>query len=90
MFESLKESLQAWNTGNSERVKLQHAYIIAAVSLLMIAGIIGLINRELGQNILVAAIISAALFFVNAVVWSLLESAILSRLGSRKPSARKK
>lgn len=89
MFESLKESLYAWNAGNGERVKLQHTYIIAAISLLMVAGIIGLINHELGQNVLVAAIVSAALFFMNAVVWSVLQTAILSRFSSRRPARKK-
>lgn len=90
MFESVKDSLHAWAAGHSDRVKLQHVYIVAAISLLMAAGIIGLLNRELGQSVLVAAIISAALFLVNAVVWSLVQSAILSRVTSKRTPNRKK
>ena len=92
MFESMKNSLATWDAKTSERVKLQHAYIIVAVVLVIIAGVVGLMNRNLGQNILIVAIISAALFLANAVAWSLLQSALLMRLTStrRTSSTRKK
>jgi len=92
MVESLKEALISWQAKNDERVKLQHLYIILALVLLLVAGVIGLINRDLGQNILAVAIVSAAMFLVNAVVWSLLQSALLSRLPARRSNstARKK
>lgn len=90
MFESLKTSLAAWDTKTSERVKLQHAYIVVAVVLLVVAGVIGLMNRELGQNILVVAIISAAMFLANAVAWSLLQSAFLMRIAASKRSSTRK
>jgi cell division protein FtsW (lipid II flippase) len=90
MFESLKTSLAAWDTKTSERVKLQHAYIAVAVVLLVVAGVIGLMNRELGQNILMVAIISAAMFLANAVAWSLLQSAFLMRIAASKRSSTRK
>jgi cell division protein FtsW (lipid II flippase) len=91
MFESIKETLATWNTKTSERAKLQHAYIIVAALLLVVAGVVGLLNRDLGQNILAAAVISAAMFLANAVAWSLLQSALLVRLSSiRRASQRKK
>ena len=91
MFESLKETLSTWNTKNGERAKLQHAYIIIAVVPLVVAGVVGLMNRELGQNVLVFSIVSAAMFLANAIALSLLHSALLSRLSSsRRTSSRKK
>jgi len=90
MFESVKEALTSWNTKYSERAKLQHAYIIIAALLLVVAGVVGLMNRELGQNILVISIISAAMFLANAIAWSLLQSALLFRLPRRNTPARKK
>lgn len=90
MFESLKNSLSAWDAKTSERVKLQHAYIIVAVVLLVVAGVIGLMNRDLGQNILMVAIISAAMFLANAVAWSLLQSAFLMRIAASKRSSTRK
>lgn len=91
MFNALKESLQKWNTKYGERAKLQHAYIVAAIGLVVVAGIVGLINHNLSQNILLVAIVSAGAFLINAVVWSLLQSAVLSRISARrKVSDRKK
>jgi len=90
MFESMQESLKKWNTKYSDRAKLQHAYIAVSVGLLLVAGVIGLVDRGVGQNILMVAIISAGAFVTNAVVWALLQSAVLSRLSLRKSSARKK
>lgn len=84
MFETLKQSFAAWSAKSSDRVKLQHTYIVLAVALLVVAGVIGLMNRELGQNVLLLAIISAGMFLINAVVWSLLQSAVLSRVPSRR------
>ena len=91
MFESFKESITTWHSSNSDRAKMQQTYIALAIILLLAAGVIGLLNRELGQNILAEAIVSAGMFLVNAVVWSLLQSAILSRISLRRaPSSRKK
>jgi NADH:ubiquinone oxidoreductase subunit 6 (subunit J) len=87
MIESTKEALALWQTKNSDRVKMQHVYIVLAVALLITAGVVGLINRELGQNILTVAIVSAVLFLINAVVWSLVQSALLSRLPKRQSAA---
>lgn len=89
MIDSIKESLRKWHTKYDSRAKLQHTYIVSAIGLVLAAGVIGLVNRSMGQNILVAAIIGAGAFLTNAVVWSLLQSAVLSRLGSRKPQRKK-
>lgn len=89
MFESLKQSLSQWQSRTNERVKLQHTYLAVAIGLLLVAGIIGLVNHNLGQNILAAAIVSATIFIINAVTWSLLQSAVLAR-SSRHTSTRKK
>jgi cell division protein FtsW (lipid II flippase) len=90
MFETIKESLGKWQSNNDDRTKLQHTYIAAALGLLVAAGIIGLMNRDLGQNILIVAIISAGIFLVNAVVWSLVQSAVISRATIRSTTSTKK
>ncbi len=91
MFETLKESFISWNSKTNERAQMQHAYIALAVTLLVAAGIVGLLNRELGQNVLMLAILSAGMFLANAVVWSLLQSAVISRIKPRRTTpARKK
>lgn len=90
MIESLKISLATWQTKTNDRAKLQHTYIIVAAGLLIVAGIVGLLNRTLGQNILGVAVLCAGMFLANAVVWSLLQSAVLSRISTRRPSAARK
>ncbi len=83
MFESLRESVASWHAKNDDRAKLQHTYIVSAFALLVAAGIVGLMNRDLGQNILIVSVASASIFLVNAVVWSLVQSAIISRAAVR-------
>lgn len=83
MLQSLKESLQTWNKAHDDRAKLQHTYIVVALAVLVLAGLVGLINYDLGQSILFSAIVFSFAFIVNAVVWALLQSFVLSRLGRR-------
>lgn len=99
MYESMKTSLESWNQTTSERDKLQHLYIAVALFLLIAAGVLGLLNQNLGQQILAVAIVSAAVFLVNAVAWALLQSFVLFRLNApiekkqqaaKKPATRRK
>lgn len=80
MYESLKSSLITWNDTTSDRTKLQHFYIAIAAALLVVAGVIGLLNQSLGQQLLAVAIAAAGIFIVNAVAWALLQSFVLFRL----------
>lgn len=91
MIESINEFLSKWKTNSNDRVKLQHTYLATAVALVLAAGIVGLVNYGIGQQLLAVAVVCAGVFLANAVVWSLLQSAVLLRLGSsRKTSSRKK
>jgi tellurite resistance protein TehA-like permease len=89
MYESLKNMITSWNTGTNERIKLQHAYLALAVILVIAAGVVGLINYSLGQNILAVAIASSIIFVINAVSWSLLQSALVARLPKRNAPRKK-
>lgn len=89
-IESIKEMLTDWKSSSSDRVKLQHTYLVAAIAFVLAAGIVGLMNYGVGQQLLAAAVVCAGVFLANAVVWSLLQSAVLLRLGNRKTAARKK
>ena len=80
MYQSLKSALTTWNNTTSDRTKLQHFYIAIAAVLLIIAGVIGLLNQSLGQQLLAIAIAAAGIFLVNAVAWALLQSFVLFRL----------
>jgi tellurite resistance protein TehA-like permease len=80
MYQSLKIALNSWNDSTTDRQKLQHTYIAVAVALLIVAGVLGLINQPLGQQILAIAIAAAVVFLVNAVIWALLQSFVLLRV----------
>ncbi|OGL21961.1 hypothetical protein A2707_01245 [Candidatus Saccharibacteria bacterium RIFCSPHIGHO2_01_FULL_45_15] len=83
MYQSFKSSLSSWSEETTDRQKLQHTYVAVAVLLLVAAGVIGLLNQSLGQQILALAIAAAAIFLINAVAWALLQSSVLLRLNDR-------
>ena len=90
MINSINEVLATWKANNSDRAKLQHTYFVASIVLLLAAGVVGLMNRDMGQNLLAVAVISAGVFLANAVVWSLLQSAVLLRLTPRRTTTVKR
>lgn len=62
--------------GGNERKITQQSYIALSLVTVVLAGIIGLINYEVGHAVLVIAAIFFAVFLFNAVVWSLLKTII--------------
>jgi tellurite resistance protein TehA-like permease len=90
VIESIQKFLRSWKTTTTDRAKLQQTYMSATIVLVLLAGIVGLVNYDLGQGLLAAAAASIGVFFVNAIVWSLLQSALLLRLETRKSVPRKK
>lgn len=83
MYHSFKHTLTTWAKETDDRQKLQHTYIALAGILLMAAGVIGLLNYALGQQLLAVAIAAAGVFLVNAVAWALLQSFVLMHLPTR-------
>lgn len=84
MFEVLIASINNWNATKSERQKLQHAYLVLAVVIVLIAGVSALFDATLGHNIVKLALLALATFIVNAIGWNLLKSFLLDKL-SKKP-----
>lgn len=84
MFKSLWNAMLEWNRSYNEREKLQHAYFVASLVIVLVAGIIGLVNQEAGKDFLYVSLAGAVVLVLNAVVWSLLESMIISRLSGRR------
>lgn len=82
-MESLFDLLRQWNARQSSFVKLQHAYVLVAVVSLVAAGIVGLINYNLGQSILFVATVAALVFIANGVIWAILNTFVITRL--KKP-----
>lgn len=83
MFGVLKDSISNWNISRSERQKLQDVYLVLTVIIILIAGIVSLLDGELGHNIVQLAVVAMGTFFVNAIVWNLLQSSLLHKLPSK-------
>lgn len=80
MYKMIMNALFEWNDTRSERAKLQYAYVISAIALIILAGLVGLINYDLGQQMTAVALLALAIFFVNLVVWTLLQGIVFVRL----------
>lgn len=85
MYSVLNDALRQWNRTNDRHTKLQYIYVVLAVGVLVLAGLIGLINYDLGQNLLKVSVALVGVFVVNAVAWALADSFIVSRLARRPP-----
>ncbi len=82
--------LEKWNKQNDSIGKLQGAYAALAVIALIVAGIVGLVNDNLGQSILFLAFVLAMAFVGNGVVWALLQTFVVARLVKPVAKPRKK
>jgi ABC-type uncharacterized transport system permease subunit len=89
MIQSIREMLIQWNADHSERVKLQHAYVAAAIIGIIIAGLVGLLNREVSQIIVGVSLISLAIGLANVLVWALLYSLVIIKLPGKPRTPRK-
>ena len=83
MENAIKESLAKWNVRYSERQKLQHVYLAVIVIATLAAGLLSLVNRDLGFSTLRIALLGVIVYFTNVVVWSVLYSSLLVNLKSR-------
>ena len=91
MYTSIRKYLIRWNEQTDTRAKLQHAYVTAAGLAILAAGLLGLVNYDLGQKLVTVALVAIVVFFINFFAWILLDSVLLSRLdkASRSPKKRK-
>ena len=87
MFETIKTFLSNWNATKGERQKLQHTYLVLSLIIVLTAGLMSLVNPQLGQAVVRFALVAITVYFVNAVVWNLLESSFLAKLP--KPASKK-
>lgn len=83
MYKSLQSSITEWSESTSERQKLQHVYLMLVVVLLVVAGLAGLVNYSLSQQILGLAFLAAIVFLANLVIWALLQSIVLLPIEKR-------
>lgn len=86
MYKAFIKSLQAWNVEQNERQKLQYGYLAGAVAVIVLAGLIGLFDYSLGQQLTAVALLLFGVFMVNLVVWTLLDGLVIAKLN--KPAQR--
>ncbi len=84
MYNALRNALLEWNRETDDREKMQHAYVVIVIFSVLIAGIVSLIDQETGEDILKVTLVAGAIWIVNAVLWSLLDSMLVSRLVGRR------
>jgi hypothetical protein len=84
MFNALYNAILEWNRTTDERQKLQHTYLTITVIVILIAGIVSLVDAQSGQDLLIVSVGAGAIFLVNAVLWSLLDSVVIARLSNRR------
>jgi hypothetical protein len=80
MIQSLKDMLADWNARYGERAKLQHAYIVASVFGIVLAGLVGLLNYDASRAILRVCFAGLGIVVVNAIAWALLFSFVTNKL----------
>lgn len=84
MQDVIKQVYASWSSEKNQRRKLQQAYVIVASILAAPAGVVTLLNDGLGKKLLMVAAGAIFVFFVNAIMWALVEAFVSSRSGSKK------
>ena len=81
--------LRAWNKSTPERVKLQHVYIAIIIAVTVVAGLVSLINVQLGRQLITVAGIALLAVIANALTWALIRVYLLDRLDRKRPNSKK-
>ena len=84
MIGSLYNAVLEWHRNTNDRQKLQHCYLLIVVASVLVAGLVSLIDARIGQDMLIIPLVGGAIFLVNAIVWSLLDSIFIARLTGRR------
>ena len=90
MFQDVLQSLVRWKSSTTDRQKLQHTYLVVSVLVILLAGLVSLVSAEQGHRLATVALIAIGAFLTNAVVWNLLNSAVLSKINTRSQQRNKR
>jgi len=74
----------------NERKLIQQTYLLGAGGLVIIAGLVSLMNRQIGQSILAVAGAALAVYVLNIVIWSLIKTGIENYFYKKPVSVKKK
>lgn len=69
---STRKALKDWSESTNDRTKVQHIYLLLTAGLIILAGLVSLLNPELGRLIVGMALATLVIFAANGVIWSLL------------------
>lgn len=89
-MQSLYTFLAQWNKTSDSLAKVQAAYGVLAIALLLIAGLVSLAQPNLGQSILFLAIVSGLAFIANGVIWSIVRTFVVPHIESKTPAPKRK
>lgn len=82
--------LAKWNTNSDSLAKVQSVYLVLAVALVFIAGLIALVSPAAGQTAAFYALIAALTFVGNGVIWALVKTFAIPYIERHAPKTRKK
>lgn len=83
MYKAFIESVASWNITRNERQKLQAAYLVLGVIIVLASGLLALLNPWMAHTLVSFGFAMLAIFLINGVIWHLLSSIVLSQLKSK-------
>ncbi len=90
MNQTFKKNFRNWANDTNERVKLQHAYLVITITVVLASGVISLFDAPVGRTFVGVAVGALLIFIINAVMWALLHSITTRFAQSPTKTARKK
>ena len=84
----MTQFLSDLNAEKNQRRKLQHTYIVLAILLTFVAGVVALADPSLSRCIVTIAGGVLVVFLINGVSWAVLEAFVAPRLPKPKPTQR--
>lgn len=66
-----KKAFKDWSNNTNERQKIQAIFAAIAISMVMIAGLVSLLDRASGMLLLNIAYLAAVVWVVNFVTWAI-------------------
>lgn len=82
-METFMTILRRWNATKTDREKVQTVQLIVGAVLVLLAGMITFLNVTLGYGMLWVGLVFLGAFFLNAVTWHLMASALLPKLKAK-------
>ncbi len=80
----MKAAIQQWNKKYDNLTKLQQFYFSLGFVLLVVAGLISLMNHQLGLLLLQFAQYCGGIFVVNFLVWLLFNALVVEKIPQEK------